>query len=57
MWIAMGRIQWRLVVHEVMGRTVQKMTGNFLASLAIISFSRRTILHELRELYDFFLIL
>lgn len=46
-WIslAQGKFQWRVIVKMVMGLRVPYIVGIFLTSRAIISSSRRTLLH------------
>jgi len=47
MHMAQDRVQWRAVVNTVMNLWVPLKSGNFLTSRVNLSFSRRTLPHEL----------
>jgi hypothetical protein len=48
-WIhlAQDRDQWRILVNMVLNLRVLQKAGSFLTRLVTISFSRRTLLHEM----------
>jgi hypothetical protein len=47
--VARHRIRWRKIVNAVMNIRVPLNVGNFLTSREPVSFSRRTLLHEVSE--------
>jgi len=47
--LAQDRVQWQVPVNIVMNIQVTKKAGNFLISQATISFSRRSLLHAVRQ--------
>ena len=50
-WIELAQDtdRWRALVKEVMNLRVSQIAGNFLTSREPVSFSRRALLHGVRE--------